>query len=229
MIPYPCGCQNEVHAPTGALRSVAKCPDHKRARREANGLSRAYYEELGTIHDGIPQCALLLGQMREALGEFPPVKEGEPGDGRVLEVGCGVSMYAPGLLRAGYLYTGLDPSAWGCAWTTSAFDVATVVGTLESAILGMNRYEMILSAHCLEHMADAPWAIQRCADLLQPGGELWLVLPDDEDPVNPDHQWFFAEASLRASLERAGLVVDRLTVRRHVAHENFLYAVARKP
>lgn len=225
MISYACGCRNEVHPATGALRSVAKCAAHQRARREAAGLGQAYYQELGTIRDGIPQCALLLGQMREALGEFP---KANPGD-RALEVGCGVSMYAPGLLRAGYVYTGLDPSAWGCAWTSSAFDVKTVVGTLESAILGMDRYDLILAAHCLEHMADAPWAIRRCADMLRAGGESWIVVPDDEDPVNPDHLWNFQEASLRASLEAAGLVVDRLEIRRHVAHENFLYAVARKP
>lgn len=222
-ITYCCGCVNEVHA-SGVLRSASKCRAHRAARREAEGLGLGYYQELGALKDGVPRCALLLGQLREAMGLFP---RGE--GGAALEVGCGASMYAPGLLRAGYDYTGLDPSPWACAWTASTFDVETVVGTLETADLEVGHFALVLAAHCLEHMDDAPGAIARCAGLLRPGGELWVVVPDDEDPVNPDHVHFFTAKTLRGCLEAAGLEVVGEATRRYVPQENFLYARGRKP
>jgi hypothetical protein len=54
-------------------------------------------------------------------------------------------------------------------------------------------------------------------------------VPDDSDPVNPDHLWHFDERTLRGCVEAAGLVVERLVVRKYIERENFLYVRARKP
>jgi SAM-dependent methyltransferase len=225
-IRYPCGCLNEVHAPSGVLRSASKCDKHRARQRRPSDLGLAYYEELKCIVDGIPTCALHLRQLREALGDFPRARRFN----RIaLEVGCGASMYAPGLLRAGYEYVGLDPSGWAGFWTANAFDVDTIKGSLETATLSAGEYDLILAAHCIEHMEDAPGAIVRCAELLESGGELWVVVPDDSDPINVDHLFFFTPTTLRSCLESAGLVVERMAVRKYVPQERFLYARARKP
>lgn len=224
---YPCGCINAIHEPSGILHSVSKCGMHRKQWRNPELLGRAYYEELANIVDGIPQCAMLLGQLEEAIGRFPLA---DLLDCNSLEIGCGVSMYAAGLLAAGYRYTGIDTSEWATRWTASTFAVRTIAGPVESLWGDRNRerktWDLILAAHVLEHLEDAPGAIHHLASMLMPGGEFWIVVPDDTDPVNPDHRWFFSEATLRTTLESAGLVVERMAIRRHVPHENFLYACA---
>ena len=66
------------------------------------------------------------------------------------------------------------------------------------------------------------------ANMLVPGGYLWLLVPDDTDSVNPDHAWFFDQTTLRTAVERTGLVVDRIVSRKIVEREKFLYLRARK-
>lgn len=225
-ITYVCGCVNEVHAASGVLRSVSKCEGHRREQREPAHLGRSYYEGLGTIAEGVPRCAAYLAQLREAMGPFPCVP---PGESVALEVGCGCSMYAPGLIRRGFDYVGLEPNEWAARWTASTFDVPVLVETLESATLSPHGYDLILSAHTLEHLADAPAALATMHSALRHGGELWLLIPDDTDPLNPDHLWFFSERTLRACLERAGFVTDLVATRKYIDRENFLYCRARRP
>ena len=71
--------------------------------------------------------------------------------------------------------------------------------------------------------------IRKMAAYLDHGGELWIIVPDDSDPVNPDHLWFFTEATLRSTIEAAGLEVVRMAKRKYIERENFIYCRARKP
>lgn len=232
-IRYSCGCLNEIED-SGVLRSVSKCKTHLKERRSPEFLRATYYEDLGCIVDGVPQCAHYLEELGEVLGGFPEASDGK----RALEIGCGCSMYAPGLLARGYHYHGLEPSSWAAKWTESTFDVQvfecdldafTQGGYGEDGDFAIGGFSLILAAHSLEHMPDAPRAIRKCARLLDPGGELWVIVPDDEDPLNPDHNFFFSEPSLRRCVESAGLSVVTLESRRRVEHEEFIYLRASKP
>lgn len=223
-IEYRCGCVNEIQD-SGVLRSVSKCRSHSRERRHPASAGMGYYRDLGCIVNGVPQCAHYLEELREVLGPFPKADA----SGIALEVGCGCSMYAPGLMAAGYLYHAVEPSEWAAHWTASTFDVPVTVGTLEARGEPMQQYALVLAAHSIEHMEDAPRAIRDCAEFLLPGGELWVIIPNDDDPLNPDHLFFFTQSSLRRCVESAGLEVITLESRRRVKHEEFLYLRARKP
>ncbi len=224
---HPCGCQNEVHTASGVLRSISKCSRHQ--PRDPATLDQAYYTELGLLTaDGRPAETQHVAELEEALGALP---EAETPALMALEIGCGASPYVRAILEAGYFYIGLEPSLWAADWMRETYSTVTLHCRSEDigSTLFEGQFTLILAAHCLEHMADAPAAIGRCADWLVPGGELWIVVPDDSDPCNPDHLWYFREDTLRACIEAAGLVVERLVMRKHVKHENFLYARARKP
>jgi len=223
LITYPCGCVNAIDLPSGVLRSSLKCEGHRAAMREVGDLGAEYYAELGVIVDGRPQLGPHLDQLTEALGEITPVESG-----RVLEIGCGVSMYAHRFLERGYTYVGVEPSRWAAEFTARWFGVEVQNVAIEDANLLPGSFDLILAAHSLEHLRNAPAGIRKCADLLKTGGELWIIVPDDEDPLNPDHLWFFTEATLRDCAHRAGLVAMQFAVRRHVKHESFLYIRARK-
>ena len=78
-------------------------------------------------------------------------------------------------------------------------------------------------------MADAPAAIRKCAEILAPGGQLWLIVPNDDDPLNPDHTWYFSEHSLRSVVASAGLEGVTISTYQRIERERFLYLRAVKP
>jgi SAM-dependent methyltransferase len=224
-ITYACACANEVDRASGVLRRVEWCPKHQAMRRDPATLGEAYYRELGVIDAaGRLRATAHVAELEEALGPLPPATP--PVD--ALEVGCGASPYVDAVRAAGYAYFGLDPAPWVRPWMARRWGAWCDTMRLED-VRAFHAYALVLCAHAFEHMDDAPAAIRHCARLLAPGGELWLVVPDDSDPVNPDHIYFFTPDTLRACLEAAGLAVERIVTRRHVPHENFLYARARKP
>lgn len=218
MITYPCGCIND-RLESGLLRSILKCARHHRMRRLPSTLGEAYYREQGAF-DG-PH----LEQIREALGPFPAAK----GRQFALEIGCGCSPYAGSLKEAGWLYGGFDSSQWAATWTAGRWGVFAEVGDYDRSSWAKDFYGLILAAHVLEHLVDAPAGLAKMADSLAPRGELWLIVPDDSDPVNPDHEWFFSPETLRLEVERCGLEVTAMQVRKYIERERFIYCRAVKP
>jgi SAM-dependent methyltransferase len=222
-IVYRCRCVTEIAPPFGALRSVSKCRRHAARQRDPATLDEAYYRELGALDADAPQR--YVAELTEALGEIPEAWDVWR---RALEVGCGISPYFSAIRARGWLYNGLDPCRWAANWMGLNRAAAVRSRTLDDHDLG-DSFGFILAAHSIEHMADAPNAIQKCADLLIPRGELWIVIPDDSDPLNSDHLWFFSPDSLRACVEAAGLSVKRFAVHQRVPHEKFIYVRAIKP
>lgn len=217
---YPCGCVNEVHVP-GLLRSVSKCDGHLAERRDPATLGEDYYRSLGALDADAP--ARYVGELVETLGEFP-----SPWCPYALEIGGGVSPYYAAIRGAGYYYAGVDVSDWASRCMLREHGDGLIVGDFAAVPIN-SKFGFILALHCLEHMADAPAAIAKAARLLAPGGELWIIVPDDTDPVNPEHEWFFSPRSLRDCVKAAGLEVWRVDVRKRIERENFIYLRARKP
>jgi hypothetical protein len=217
---YVCGCVNAIDPWSGWLRSESKCAAHRAESREAGTLGRRYYRDIGSLDREAP--ARYVGELVEALGPLPT------GPGLAVEVGCGASPYAGAIRDAGWQYVGIDRSRWGCGWTAKRWGV-------EAEPVAWEDYEpprppgLILCAHAVEHMAEGPFQLGRMAVRLAPGGELWIVVPDDEDPLNPDHLWFPNADALRGRFEAWGLEVLRLASIRRIARESFLYARARRP
>lgn len=220
---YVCGCVNEVDPECGALRSVSKCDDHLRERSEAAELGEAYYRSNGALDRDAP--ARYSAELTEALGAVPSPRWPHL---EALEIGCGASPYAMALQRAGWSYRGLDTSAWARRWLKARYGVCTVAADFEAWEPDCQP-GLILAAHVFEHMVDAPAAIRKCAEILAPGGEMWLIVPNDDDPLNPDHLWTFDEQSLRTVVTAAGLRAVTLSTFQRIERERFLYLRAIKP
>ena len=220
---YVCGCVNEIDPAYGALRSVAKCEDHLRERSESGELGEAYYRSNGALRSDAP--ARYSAELAEALGMFPSPRWPHM---EALEIGCGASPYVPALQRAGWAYRGLDASPWACEWMGRRYRVPMVHADFEAWEPDCQP-GLILAAHVFEHMADAPAAIRKCAEMLAPGGQLWVVVPNDDDPLNPDHTWYFSEQSLRSAVMSAGLEGVMIRAFQRIERERFLYLRAVKP
>jgi SAM-dependent methyltransferase len=222
---HACGCTVAATPPSGVLRSVSKCRSHRAGARDPAGLGAAYYATCGLIDgEGRRLRTAHVAELTEALGPFP-AREG----GAALEVGCGVSPYVEAIRGAGYDYHAVEPCGWAADWMEERYGWCVIRARFEAMPGGPPGFDLILAAHSLEHMPDAPGAIQKCAGLLRPGGELWVVVPDDSDLFNADHLYYFTPETLAGCVAGAGLTVEALEVRRYVAHERFIYAKASKP
>lgn len=218
-----CGCTTEA-TPFG-IRSVAKCRNHAAKFREPSELTLAYYEELGSLKNGEPVTANYVAEFLDGFGPVPI-----PTDSRLCaELGCGISPYVDLLQSAGWVYKGYDASPAAVAWLQTRYcaeaaEVADIQNPPLNGPLGL-----VLSAHAFEHIPDPSAAAAAVYTALEPGGYLLLLVPDDSDLCNPDHLWFWNRVTLKRLLLSRGFSVERLEMRRRVAHENFIYCVARKP
>lgn len=228
-ITYPCGCVNDFDR--GVLKSILKCDHHKSMQREIGELGEEYYQENGAMD---PEASVrYAAEFEECFGKCEPVNPDCP---FALEIGAGASHYVPMITDAEWAYYACEPSRWARQWMMSKYSdrfVRLNNSTWESfsgdTHGGWWKFGMILSAHSLEHMSDAPAALEKMAEYLAPGGVLYLVLPSDDDPLNPDHLWFFSAATLDLSVRMAGLVVEVLDTRQRIERERFIYCKARKP
>lgn len=226
MIEYPCGCINWIHPKWGVLNSVGKCAFHG-LERGANGMD--YFMTMGAFVEGVPQNALYVAELTECLTAMGCPILPRPA-GSVLEVGMGIGQYVAMLLKLGYAYTGIDQDAGALKYVESAFGSAIV--PLQQSFEDMaeeTSYDLILAAHVVEHFSNAPRCLAKMRRMLKGGGRLILILPDDSDPVNPDHQWFFNEFNIRTTLERLGFVNIQTTTRQRIPREEFIYVNAECP
>lgn len=232
-IKYLCGCVNVIDPWWGVQRSVTKCEGHK-AHAGKSGL--AYYAEMGAIDgNGYPQHTRYARELLTGLAEagHALIFDHSPKIGPALEIGAGLGMYCPLLLTLGYPYMAIEPAADAALWIESVFGVTVQRCNWEQYALvnnnGRKGWGLIVAAHVIEHLVDAPEGIRKMFDALVAGGRLVIVIPDDEDPLNPDHLWFFTAAHLENVLTRIGFKDIKTSVKKIVSHESFIYCTAVKP
>lgn len=231
---YPCGCVNRIDPEWGILRSVSKCASHL---RHAGKTGMAHYLDMKCIVGGVPQHAKYAEELDVAMVEINRLIFPAPTrDTVALEIGCGLAMYAPKLLNLGYKYYGIEPDAAAAHWARMTFCVPICQTTFEDATgYFMDAHftgafpSLVLAAHVIEHVTDAPAVLASIFQLVKPPGRLILIVPDDRDPVNPDHLWFFTMPTLRTTLERIGFTDVQMVSKSIVKHENFIYCSAVKP
>jgi trans-aconitate methyltransferase len=165
-----------------------------------------------------------VAEMVEALGVFPHAGTNR----RCLEIGCGTSPYVGALRMAGWNYLGMDVSDWAIHWNATYWAARVVHADFEGWSSAW-KFGLIICAHCLEHLRDAPEAVVSMVNHLDHGGTVIILVPDDRDPANPDHLWCFKEDSLGKCAELAGLKVQKLVRRSIVEREDFLFMLATKP
>ncbi|NCX56194.1 MAG: hypothetical protein EBW87_03235 [Burkholderiaceae bacterium] len=169
-ITYQCGCVNDFDR--GVLKSILKCDHHKSMQREIGELGEEYYQENGAMD---PEASVrYAAQFEECFGKCEPVN---PDRTFALEIGAGASHYVPMITGAGWFYCACEPSRWARRWMLEQYgdrriqlsnatwedydrDADCLLGDRGCSGGEWWQYGMILAAHSLEHMIDAPAALE---------------------------------------------------------------------
>ncbi len=149
---------------------------------------------------------------------------------RLLDIGCGAGVLCEPLARLGATVVGADPGqtiiqAARLHAQQTGVDVDYRCATAEALAEAGERFDVVLAMEVIEHVADWDVFLQRCAELVQPGGLMILstinrtfksfataiVAAEYVLRLLPRgaHQWnrFVTPDEIRTALERNGLRV----------------------
>jgi 2-polyprenyl-6-hydroxyphenyl methylase / 3-demethylubiquinone-9 3-methyltransferase len=146
----------------------------------------------------------------------------------ILDIGCGGGILCEPLARLGASVVGADPAERNIAVAKlhagqSGLTIDYRVTTAEALADAGERFDIVLAMEVVEHVADVKLFVQRCAEMVQPGGlmiaatinrtlkSFALAIVGAEYVLRwlprGTHQWdkFVTPDELEIAMERAGL------------------------
>ena len=201
-----------------ALGDIVRCPacSHMQLDRfpsEAE-LGEAYGEaESG---DYVEEEA---GQRATARAALERIERYAPSGGgaapSVLDLGCWVGFLLAEARGRGWDTLGVEPSEFASSYARGQLGLDVIRADLFEADLGGRRFDAVVMGDVIEHLPRPGDALDRIADMLAPGGVLYLALPDAGSrlarrmgarwwSVIPTHVQYFTRPSLLTLLRRRG-------------------------
>lgn len=94
---------------------------------------------------------------------------------RILDIGCGAGILSEPLARMGASVVGADPAdanieAARVHATKSGVQVDYRATTAEALADADEKFDVVLAMEVVEHVADVPLFVRRCAEMVKPGG-----------------------------------------------------------
>lgn len=196
-----CGCE------AGKIEIFFTCPGCGHRWHE-HSLPASHYADQAGRNAGLPHFAAKLEA--RLLSLRPYLRTGQ----RILEIGCAEGALGA-LVKASCAvrYDGVELSEDAI----SAAQVLDQVSRQPANMLVDNeKYDLVISFHVLEHLADPVRELQDWHALLQHDGRLIVEVPngsghpDIEIDRHPEHLHQFTPASLTLTLAQAGFEIRRL-------------------
>lgn len=100
-----------------------------------------------------------------------------PRPGRLLDIGCGNGAFLARARDMGWTVSGCEPDRKAVEVCRS-LGLDVLVGDAFNSEFDSRRFDVITMSHVIEHVSDPIALFRRAHELLNPGGKLWLALPN---------------------------------------------------
>lgn len=198
-----------------------------------DALARRFWDEDGPMAPLHRLNPLRVRYIRDHVSAHfgrAPVTERPLAGLTMLDIGCGAGILSEPLARLGAQVTGIDPAAKtiaAAAWhaTASGLAIDYRTTTIEDVATEAARFDVVLAMEVVEHVADVPAFLTKCAAAVRPGG-LFVLATLNRTPKafvqaivgaeyvlgwlpRGTHRWsrFVRPSEVARALRAAGLVV----------------------
>ncbi len=162
-------------------------------------------------------------------GRFEDVRRRQNGPGvRLLDVGSGYGDFLYQARQAGWQVRGFEFSPAVAEICRKKYGMAVEVGEIFDLRVPDNSFDVVAMWHVLEHLRDPLAVLERCHELLAPGGLLAIEVPNLNFLVRKSyryplsltlHLYHFSPATLSAVVRKAGFEVREC----RPGHTGYLY------
>ena len=179
-------------------------------------------EELNRLYSRQPVYG--LNYRNESHGGFPirvkRLSELIPQRGRLLDIGSGLGYFLKIAQDDGWEVEGVEPRPEAVKYCYENFGIKVHEGFLENFESKPGIYDVITLWDVLEHVSDHIQFVERCIDLLAPGGILVLAIPNASGwparifkerwrYVMPTHLNYFTMRYIEQILSKRNIVIER--------------------
>ncbi len=105
--------------------------------------------------------------------------EGRLGQGRLLEVGCGLGYFLKHAKAQGWAVDGVEVSEWAAERARKTAGVDVRACSARALPFGDAHFQAVFAAHVLEHLEDPIGALGELRRVTQPGGILVVEVPNE--------------------------------------------------
>ena len=150
----------------------------------------------------------------------------------LLDVGSGLGVFPHVMKEAGWDCTALDPDERSAQHARDVIGVNGLCGDFMT-VDGLGKFDLITFNKVLEHVDDPVAMLGRARDLLNPGGFVYVELPDGEAAISEspgreefciDHPHIFSTASMALLVWQGGFAVQALERIREPSTKYTLYS-----
>ncbi|MBN2432738.1 MAG: class I SAM-dependent methyltransferase [Acidobacteria bacterium] len=144
--------------------------------------------------------------------------------GRFLDVGCAIGAFLEGVRQtSGWQVQGVELGASGVKYAREKYGLDVHHGSLASAAYPTAHFQYVHVNNVLEHETDPVGFLAECRRILEPGGTLFLSLPNGDNdwrplaryyreegrpPLSKDgHLFFFPPSAIRRLLQESGFAI----------------------
>jgi SAM-dependent methyltransferase len=119
-----------------------------------------------------------IDRRHEMNRRFQYIRNYLPQTGHMLEVGSSTGQYLMDMRERGWTVTGVEISAFAAEYARENFGLDIITGTLETADLPSNHFDLVTLWDVFEHVIDPQSTLAEIRRVLKPGGFFIASVPN---------------------------------------------------